>query len=331
MKDVLKNKLDTFAENRSIISKGFVLQRDELSTAAALVFTNAGRRPDIERIRECRKMLQDRTGLLSGFQGMVELILISKMSLQANPENYIDDVLAVYKQLRSNKLVEYYEEIMASMTLVESGRFAEKDSVIAKYKDIISRMKKEHPFITDHSDFSFVMLLALNEKDVDTIIAEMEECFRYMRENFHAGKDSVQGISEVFTLYDTDVKLKCDKAIEIYNLLKERGAKYGKNHEFASLAILANIDADKNALVEEIVEASDYLKQKKGFGNWSIGSSERLMFAAVATAGTYDTNINNLGNTAANTIAVIVAEEIEMMMITTAMTTNMMIMNTVNT
>ena len=63
-------------------------------------------RPDIERIKECRKMLQDRTGLLSGFQGMVELILISKMSLQANPENYIDDVLAVYKQLRSNKLVE---------------------------------------------------------------------------------------------------------------------------------------------------------------------------------------------------------------------------------
>ena len=103
---------------------------------------------------------------------------------------------------------------MASMTLVESGRFAEKDSVIAKYKDIISRMKKEHPIITDHSDFSFVMLLTLTEKDVDTIIAEMEECFRYMRENFHAGKDSVQGISEVFTLYDTMLRPSVTKQLK---------------------------------------------------------------------------------------------------------------------
>lgn len=331
MKDVLKNKLDTFAENRSIISKGFLLQNDELSTAAALVFTNAGRRPDVERIKECRKMVREKTSFLSGFQGMVELILISKMSLQANPENYIDDVLEVYNRLKSSKIVDYYEDIMASMTLVESGRFAERESVIAKYKDIIKRMKKEHPIITDHSDYSFVMLLALNEKNVDTIIAEMEECFSYMRHNFTAGKDAVQGISEVFTLYDTDVKTKCDKAIEIYNLLKERGAKYGRNHEFASLAILTNVDADTNVLIEEIVEASEYLKQKKGFGNWAIGSSERLMFAAVATAGTYDTEINNLGNAAANTIAVIVAEEIEMMMITAAMATNVTIMNSVNT
>ena len=55
MKDVLKNKLDTFAENRSTISKEFVFQNDELSTAAALVFTNAGKSPDIEKIKECRK------------------------------------------------------------------------------------------------------------------------------------------------------------------------------------------------------------------------------------------------------------------------------------
>ena len=325
MKDVLKNKLDTFAENRSTISKEFVFQNDELSTAAALVFTNAGKSPDIEKIKECRKILQGKTGLLSGFQGMVELILISKMSLQANPENYIDDVLEVYNQLKSNKIVDYYEEIMASMTLVESGRFTERESVIAKYKEIIKRMKKEHPILTDHEDFSFVMLLALIEKDVDTIIVEIEECFDYMRKNFPAGQNAIQGISEVFTLYDTDVKTKCDKAIEIYNLLKERGVKYGRNHEFASLAILTNIDADTNVLIDEIAEASEYLKQKKGFGDWAIGSSERLMFAAMATAGTYDTTINDLGNAATNTIAVIVAEEIEMMMMTTIMTTNMVV------
>jgi hypothetical protein len=325
MNEVLKSKLDAFVENRNIISKGFKFESDQLSVAAALVFANAGVKADIDKMKECRTILKGKTKALSGFQGMVELILLSKMSLQEDPGLYFDDVLRVFEMIKSSKIVEHYEEIMAAVNVVDMGRVNDVDAIVAKYKDLMEKMKKEHPFLTGKDDSPFAILLAMSDKDVDSIITEMEECYNYMRENFKAGRNATQGISEVFTLYDSDVKTKCDKAIQAYDLLKERGAKYGKDHEFASLGILADVNYDLNNLVDEIIEAADYLKSNEGFGNWSLGTSERLMFAAVTTAGIYDEKANALGNSMANTIAVVVAEEIEMLAITTTMNTNMLL------
>jgi ethanolamine utilization cobalamin adenosyltransferase len=326
MNEVLKTKLDTFVENKSIVSKSFKFQNDALSVAAAMVFTNAGRKPDVEKMKECRTILKGKTGALSGFRGMVELSLITKMSLQENPEQYIDDVLRVFKMIRSSKISDHYEEIMAAMSVVEMGHMNDVEAVVEKYEDIMGRMKKEHPLITSYDDSPFAMLLALSEKDVDSIITEMEECYRYMKKNFKAGWNATQGISEVFTLYDTDIKTKCDRAIEIYNLLKDHGVKYGKDHEFASLAILANVPMDTNVLVEEIVEASDYLKKNNGFGNWTLGQSERYMFAAVAVAGVYDEEVNDIGSSMTNTIAtVVVAGEIDLSITASMVTADMLL------
>ncbi len=321
MRDVVKTKLDSFVENKNIVSSGFKFQNDALSVASSLVFTNAGIKPDVEKMKECRMILQSKTSVLSGFQGLIELALITKMSMQDNPQQYIDDVFHVFKMIRSSKITDYYEEIMAAMNVVEAGRMYDVTVVVEKYKEIMKRMKKEHPFITSNKDSTYVMMLALSEKDVDSIATEMEESYSYMKENFKAGANATQQISEVFTLYDTDVKTKCDKSIEIYNLLKNQGVKYGKIYEFASLAILANVSLDTNMLVEEIAEASNYLKDNNGFGNWGLGQSERHMFAAVAVAGIYDESINNIGNSVTNTVAIMVVAE----MISNEMTANMLL------
>lgn len=323
MNQELKAKLDVFTESRRLISKEFKFQTDVLSVGAALVFVNAGVLPDIDKMKACREIIRAKTKALSGFQGMVELMLLGKMSLRDNPENYLDEVLAVYDLLKTSKLMENYEEIIASVNIVDAGRFDDRESVIAKYKSIYAGMKKEHPILTDIEDYPFVMLLALSDKSVENIVKEIEECYTYMRENFKAGKDAVQGISEIFALYDTDVKTKCDKAIQIYARLKEGGAKYGKNHEFASLAVLADLDVDSQVLATEIIEASAYLQNNEGFGNFVLGSSERLMFAAMVTAGVYDEGLNRLGDSASNTIAVAIAEELEMVLVNCVMCTSL--------
>ncbi len=120
----------------------------------------------------------------------------------------------------------------------------------------------------------------------------------------------------MLTLYDTPVKEKCDKAIDIFNLLKERGQKYGKDYSFASLGVLTNIEMDKNALADEIAEAAEFLHEHKGFGNWALGSEERRMFAAMVVAAVYGEDSANMTSTAiTNSIAVAVAEEIAILML----------------
>lgn len=323
MQQAVKEKLDLFVDCRRLISREFKFQTDVLSVGAALVFVNAGVLPDIGKMKDCRKIIHAKTKALSGFQGMVELMLLGKMSLRDDPEKYLNEVLATYDLLKTSKVVENYEEIIAAVNIVDANRFDDREAVIGKYKSIYAGMKKEHPILTNTGDYPFVMMLALSDKGVDDIVKEIEECYTYMRENFKAGRDAVQGISEIFALYDTEVKTKCDRAIKIYDRIKEAGARYGKNHEFASLAVLADLDADESVLASEIIEASAYLQNNEGFGNFVLGSSERLMFAAMVTAGVYDEKVSRIGEPASNTIALAIAEELEMVLVNCVVCTSL--------
>ncbi len=53
-------------ENRNIINESIKFgQYETMIVAAALVFTNADRKADIEKIKECREILKKKTGALS--------------------------------------------------------------------------------------------------------------------------------------------------------------------------------------------------------------------------------------------------------------------------
>ncbi len=315
MNEKVREKLELFVENRNIINAGTKVGYESMIVAEALVFTNANRKADFERVKECREKIKKKTGALSGFRGMIEPILSGKLSLQADPEKYFDEVLRIYSLINKSK-IDSYEAIIAAMNVIDLNRADEADAVIEKCQTIMNRMKKEHRLITNQEDIPFAMLLALTDKDVDSIIREMEECYVYIRNNFKVGQNSAQGISEVLTLYDTDAKTKCDRVIEIYNLLKEQGERYGKDHEFASLGVLTNLKLDTGTLVSEISEASVFLMKNKGFGNWSIGPAQRLMFAAMLVAEVYGEDTQELNSIASTTsISVIIAGEIISLML----------------
>ena len=81
MTETLRNKCDLFERNRTAISKKFVLQKNEMSIAAALMFTSADKEADIEKLEECRRILNRHTGFFSEYREAVKLVLLSEMSL----------------------------------------------------------------------------------------------------------------------------------------------------------------------------------------------------------------------------------------------------------
>ena len=325
MNENIKAKCDLFVENRNLIHSNFKFDYDTTSVAAALIFTNADKTADIDKIKECRQILKKKASALSSYRNTIELILTSKMSLQEDPEKYIDNVIALTNKIRRSKLLDDSNEIIAAMNVIESGHLDEADAINEKYQEIMKRMRKEHPILTGSEDVPFAMMLALSDKGVDNIITEMEACYSYIKENFKTSKDAIQAMSEVLTLYDTGVDAKCKKTLDIYNSFKESGHKYGKYYEFASLGVLTNLNMDTSSLVSEIGEVAEYLHQHKGFGNWALGSETRLMFAAMMIAGIYcEDNGNLTGPTSGSTIAVIIAEAIALMMLI-IMTNNIII------
>ena len=318
----IERKIGLFVENRAAVGDAYKFDYGLNCLVSSLILTGANRTADIESMKEAQKILSTKAGALSTFRVTCELAVVTKMSMQADPEGYIDDVMEVYKIVRGKRIMEYHGLVLTAMTIVDLGRKNEAEKITAKMEEILKRMSKEHPFLTDENDIAFAALLAMTEKDVDTIICEMEECYNYMKKDLKIKADSnaIQGLSELIILNDGDLKEKCDRAAEIYAAFKEHGSKYGDYYEFSSLGALIGIDMDKDELVDLIIEVEENLKESKGFGSWDLDRRQRLMFAAILvsevladnTDRAYDYAVNSA--VINNTIAAIISEEIAVMM-----------------
>ena len=167
--------------------------------------------------------------------------------------------------------------------------------------------------LTDKGDTSFAVLLALSYKNVDTIIKDIEECYDYLKKTCKckASSDAIQGLSEVLAVSYGDMKEKCDKAIRIFNAFNDRKAEYGNGNEFIAIGSLVDIDIDPDTLVNEIIEADAYLKEKSGFGNSTMDKEKRLMYAALIVADACGGNTAIANNSmVSNTLSIIFAKRL---------------------
>ncbi|MBR3142181.1 MAG: DUF4003 family protein [Clostridiales bacterium] len=318
MREELEKKLKLFVENKQKVEKVCAVEYDLNYMIASLILTGKNKEADVEQIKEAREILASKEGVFSSFRSNIEMAVITKMALSGNPEGYIDDVLEVHSKIVGKRIIDYYSFILAAMTIVDFGKKSDADRIIAKSWDILARMKKEHPILADENDITFTILLAMTDKDVDTIINEMEQCYTYIKKELKVKADtnSIQSLCELIIMSDGDLTEKCDRAAAIFSAFKEQGMQYGSYYEFASLGALIGLDIDKDELVSTVIEVAEEMKKNKGFGIFHTDTRTRLMFAAMLVAQDitdnrsmlYDYTVN--GVVISNSIAMIVAEEV---------------------
>ena len=318
MNSELEKKLELFVENKQTIEKAYSFEYNLNYLISSLLLTGMDKVADIEKITEARKILSTKASVFSSLRNNMEMVIITKMSLSNNPEGYIDDVIEVYNKILGKRIVEYYSFVLAALTIVDLGKKSDADRIIAKSWNIIDRMKKEHPILADEYDITFTILLAMTDKDIDTIISEMEQCYTYIKKTLkiNADSNSIQSLCELIILSDGDLTEKCDKAKVIFDAFKDRKMKYGSYYEFASIGALIGLDVPTDELVDTIIEVADEMKKNKGFGSLSLENRTRLMFAAMLVSENisdkkdpiYEYAVN--GTAINSSIAMIVAEEV---------------------
>lgn len=316
MTETLRNKCDLFERNRAAISKKFVLQKNEMSIAAALMFTSADREADIEKLEECRRILNRHTGFFSEYREAVKLVLLSEMSLSDDAERYIVDVKAVYKELHKGHFKDNSYMVLAAMLICEYGRQGDADRIIEKHNEIMKQMEKLHPILTDSADISYVILLAMSDRPVDLILSDINECLDYLKRTckVRAGSDSIQRLSEIVALTEGDFKEKCDKVIKLYDLLQQNKAAIEDGYVFSSLGLLTGADEEQEQIINEILETYEFLKDCKGFGDHSEGKKLRLLFAELLVADSYGAENAMINNAFINNaLSVIKAQQIAAM------------------
>lgn len=317
--------MELFTSNKASIYKAFKLELGASQVAAALIFTNAGRTADTDRMKACHDIIKKKAGIFSPFRDSSELIVLARMALENYPEQYLDELIAIYKEFGKKTFYQDSYVLLTSMIIQDRGQ---KDNVAAikeKTIAIMKAMKGVHPLLTGSEDLALAALLAMTDQSVESIIADMEECYNYAKKDLRLKADSnaIQALAQILTLRKGDIRSGCDKVTSLFNEFKAQGAKFGASIEFPAIATLIDIDMPAGQLVSEIIGAAEYLKNCKGFGILDVDKQGRLMYASLIANSVFSTETSSEASViASNAIMMAIAEEMALIicMMTASMT-----------
>ena len=270
-----ESKCLTLVENYRILAADNKMEFTEMLLACAGIYLAAGREPDPDRIRECKKLLKSKAGLFSNFRGSDELLVRCKMALVPDPERYFESVESAYQRIKTFFSGE--QTVLAAMILAEQGG---SEDLAEKTKQIYKEMKNAHPWLTSENDLPFAALMAVSGKDASAVYAEAEEIYAHLNGKLKADKDTLQMLSHVLAIRGGRTENKCEKLCALSDGLKAAGHSLGRGSRLAILGILADSGLPADTLIDRICEADDFLKQHKPFrGLFGVGRECRRMFA----------------------------------------------------
>ncbi len=292
MKPELEKLCTAFIANMEAVKKAFRWNDSAVYPVCANILCACGYDADAERLKECRKWVEEQTGRFSRFRGKIRPILCCMLAVADKPEDRITLADEYHKCLKQEfRDTDYLA--LAALLLSASGEDSRITEWASRGRELFRRMDKEHLFLTNNTDSVFALILALTDKTDDALIVDMEACYRLLKTEFSSSGD-VQSAAQILAVADGEPDVKAQRVIDLYNALHEAGVAYGHAGELAPLAALSLTDIPIPVLVEEIREADAFLEAQKDYGGKSPKREERALQAAMIVSNQYaDTGMVN--------------------------------------
>lgn len=286
MNTELIRRCELLVHNHRAIQNAFKWESNSMLLAGSSFYVGLNMEADTEKLKLCEDILKKRTGILSEYRGNVKMPLLCKMAMAVNPEQYFENIDLIVKQMKNIKWIDAGYKVLAAMTLHDNLEMDQMPLAVQKMIELYQGMKETHPWLTSGEDIPFAAILAVSEMDTEALLMEMENCYQQLSKYFH-DKNAVQSLSHILAINPADTDTKCRIVEKIFSLLKENKHKYAGGYELAVLGTLSMLDISTERIVTDIIEADEYLKTQKGFGNLSMGEGMRRMYAALMVMDTY--------------------------------------------
>lgn len=280
-----KTLLDQIVEDKNLLKKKMLWEMDSnaLATISAFLFAGAGKRADIDRYVECKKYLRKHVNLFSEIRGIAEAIVITKMCLSDNYEEYLQGVVAVYKKLRKlHKLTASAHMVMTAVNIFEGGGLEKADANIEKLEAVYKEMKAEHFWLTGNEDRPFIAMMVSRGINISSISPEISDCYEACKK-MSFSKEAMHTASQIMSLSGKNIETKVADMGDTIKALKEYKIRGMKSDLMPMAAALGFVNASAEDKARDIKEIYDYLKTQKGF-KWYIGGTQRSMYSILAYA-----------------------------------------------
>jgi len=279
MNDALKKRCEQFVGNYLIMRKSFKWETVLLLPLVSMLYVNEGKNIDPGYINYCKAIIKKNAGLFSSFRSRTFIVAAAMLSLADNPEIFFENVQNAYKELKDKRF--YGSDYLALSALFmarecDPSRYGE---IASKARDLYDEMKRNHPFLTFSSDYTYAVMLAMSGLDTSKVMAEAENCYYRLKIRFRSS-DAVQSLSHILAIGEEPAGDKCSRVISLYDELKSRKNRFSVRYGLSALGVISLITGDIVKAADDIIEVSEYLKGQKGFGVFSISKDQRLMLAA---------------------------------------------------
>lgn len=284
MREELQSRCDMFLKNRDMMAEVFAWYNTRLHPVCAeVVMDKEG--VTKEKIKECKKMIEAKTNIFSELRGNAFPPIACHLACAENPEEFLDQIIKVYKTLRKEEVPSGYLPLVA-LVIVTFGDECDYPKLIQRTADVYARMKEEHPILTSGEDSPFAAMLALDIKEPENVIREVEQCYTFLKGSFFS-KNAVQALSHVLAMGEGDTLEKCRRFMDIYMTFKMKGYKFDADYYLPVLGAVSLLPFEINELVDDIIEVAEFLDGKPGFDIFDSSKKERLAHATIIVSKEY--------------------------------------------
>jgi len=282
MDSLLRARLEKLAENVRRMKGRFALRGALLKRLAALLCALQDKDIDPDAVRECMELIRKQTGPLSSFRGYAQLPLAAMLSLEGGRESRLEHTLDVYRRMRDAGFRASHLTAIAAHLVAEYAKKGQTGRAVERAAQFYRGMKKKHVLLTGRDDYVFAAVLGLADLSVETGLARMAEICDALKPEFGAGQ-GLQAAAQVLAL-GGNARESIRRMRALRDAFRRKGLSLGRRHALAVLAVLALLPDPEEELARDTQRAFEFLRNRPGFGRWSITKRELLLHAAAAVA-----------------------------------------------
>lgn len=308
----MQNKLNNLTTLYDRVKKQYRMEYTYTNLYASLLYTMKNKTFVKEEIEETKKYIKSKTGFFSSYGGATLQLLSILLSTYDNPRETFDKLQACETTLLEAGFKKGSYLPMTAYGLMQSKNHVGQGDVQAKEAHRIYRiMKDNHPLITSRDDYPLAVLLADLKEDGVRHIDRIEKAYETLNEQGLPKGNGLQLLSHILALSNEDLRTQCKRCYDTYLRLKDNKLKLGTQY-YASLGLVTLISEKKPEIIDDLIEASKFLKAQYRF--LEKGMCISLASALVCDAYMDDSQDELLKTSLSITMEALIAAQVAAMM-----------------
>lgn len=282
MNTLLTEKADLFTANRLKMQQGFSWEYPAMNGLVAMLYTVYGKELDIDLIRSCRRVMRPKLAE----QGLLEdpgIIAASAMiSLADDPVEAYRNTNILYGMFLEKGFKPSLYILLASINIAKhhvDGEFAhmvEKAAAAYRYLESIYSIDAYGL----NQTYKETLAVTFSEDGAEAYTKKASYCFGLLRDQL-PNENAAMILTDTILATQRDIDETCRIALRLLVLFKQKGYEWREDFQYAITGVLAALCERKTIMVEEVLEAVDYLQHCKTVAEMGLVKDHYLTYACL--------------------------------------------------